>query len=172
MMIHGLTETAYNQPKKSAVLQKVHLAFSVCFFYQSSVHSAPNTTTCSHFLLSQVRNILCPKQLRVQSFPVTIRNKTPIPKKTKVTCNRSISVPVMPQPSPGTSDNNLCLSFFQGPFPHSMFMVHQVLFQISTKDGHHCLSYYREATGSLCRPFNVFSSTWGRVGNNRNHSPR
>lgn len=84
MMIHGLTETAYNQPKKSAVLQKVHLAFSVCFFYQSSVHSAPNTTTCSHFLLSQVRNILCPKQLRVQSFPVTIRNKTPIPKKPKL----------------------------------------------------------------------------------------
>lgn len=84
MMIYGLTETAYYEPKKSTVLQKVRLAFSVCFFYQSPVHSAPNPTTCSHFLFSQVSSVLCPKQLCVQSFPVTMRNKTPTPKKTNL----------------------------------------------------------------------------------------
>lgn len=53
----------------------------------------------------------------------------------------------MPQPTPGTLDNNQPI--FQGPSPRSMFMFHQVLFQISTKVGHQCLSYYRGATGNL-----------------------
>lgn len=67
----------------------------------------------------------------------------------RFTCNRSISVPVIHQHTPGTSDNNLSLSLFQDPLPYSMFMFHQVSFQISTKVGLRYLSYYRGATGNF-----------------------